>query len=76
MPTTTERDPSNRTIYAIIGLLIALMLLGFGLGGRMGRLCPGRPDMGWRCHCWRGCSRSCPPRREIRRLARGRRRSE
>jgi protein SCO1/2 len=30
MPTTTERDPSNRTIYAIIGLLIALMLLAAG----------------------------------------------
>jgi protein SCO1/2 len=30
MPTTTERDPSNRTIYAFIGLLIALMLLAAG----------------------------------------------
>jgi protein SCO1/2 len=30
MSTTTDRDPSNRTFYAIIGLLVAVILLSAG----------------------------------------------
>ena len=30
MNTTTERGPSNGTVYALIGLLVAVMLLAAG----------------------------------------------